>query len=151
MLRDLVARFSGAKGRDVRLEFQSQDGCLVVANPLLREVFVNLIGNAIKHSEGRVHILVRLQKVMVADMLCCEVVVEDDGPGIPDEAKEKLLSMKRLREKGSRYRGLGLILAKSLLDDFNGSITIENRVPGDYTKGARFVVMLPAADKKDRD
>ncbi len=151
MLRDLVSRFSGAKGRDVRLEFQSQDGCLVVANPLLREVFVNLIGNAIKHSEGRVHILVRLQKVMVADMLCCEVVVEDDGPGIPDEAKEKLLSMKRLREKGSRYRGLGLILAKSLLDDFNGSITIENRVPGDYTKGARFVVMLPAADKKDRD
>jgi hypothetical protein len=31
--------------------------------------------------------------------------------------------------------------------DFNGKIWVEDRVPGDHTKGAKFVVMLPAVEK----
>ena len=41
--------------------------------------------------------------------------------------------------------GLGLYLVKSLVDSYGGSVWVEDRVPGDHTQGARFVVMLPAA------
>jgi signal transduction histidine kinase len=42
-------------------------------------------------------------------------------------------------------RGIGLLLVKALLEKFNGTIWIEDRVPGDYHKGSRFLVLLPAA------
>jgi signal transduction histidine kinase len=43
--------------------------------------------------------------------------------------------------------GLGLYLVKSLVDDFHGTVRVEDRVPGDHSKGARFVVLLPAVGK----
>jgi signal transduction histidine kinase len=46
----------------------------------------------------------------------------------------------------ARGKGFGLYLIKMLVDDFGGKFWIEDRVPGDYTKGAKFVVMLPAVD-----
>jgi signal transduction histidine kinase len=42
--------------------------------------------------------------------------------------------------------GLGLYLVRTLVDSYNGSVWAEDRVKGDHTKGARFVVMLPAVD-----
>jgi signal transduction histidine kinase len=41
-------------------------------------------------------------------------------------------------------KGLGLYLVRTLVHDFQGMIWVEDGVPGDPTKGARFVVMLPA-------
>ena len=72
--------------------------------------------------------------------------VADNGPGISDQLKEKLLSAVSYRAPKAERRGIGLLLIKTLLDRFHGSLRIENRVPGDYRKGARFVVLLPAAD-----
>jgi signal transduction histidine kinase len=43
--------------------------------------------------------------------------------------------------------GLGLYLVKSLIENYDDKIWVEDRVKGDYTKGARFVVMLPAVEK----
>jgi K+-sensing histidine kinase KdpD len=42
--------------------------------------------------------------------------------------------------------GPGLYIGKTLVEGFDRTVTVEDRVPGDYTKGARFVVMLPSAD-----
>ncbi len=120
-----------------------------MANPLLKEVFANLVSNAIKHSGGKVRIWITLGNVLIADRPLCQVIVEDDGPGIPDEIKARLFAAKKPDETRDRYRGLGLIIAKSLLDDFHGTIVVEDRVPGDHTKGAKFVVLLPAVDPPD--
>jgi signal transduction histidine kinase len=43
--------------------------------------------------------------------------------------------------------GLGLYLVKSLVESYDGQVWVEDRVPGDHTKGARFVVMLPTIEK----
>jgi signal transduction histidine kinase len=40
--------------------------------------------------------------------------------------------------------GLGLYLVKKLVEDLNGRVWVEDRVPGDHSRGARFVVLLPA-------
>jgi signal transduction histidine kinase len=55
----------------------------------------------------------------------------------------------RLLKGTSRAKGMGigLFLVKSLVDSFGGKVWIADRVPGDYTKGAKFVVMLPAVEK----
>jgi signal transduction histidine kinase len=41
-------------------------------------------------------------------------------------------------------RGLGLYLVKTLVEDFGGKVWVEDRMPGDSTKGSRFVILLPA-------
>ncbi|HHT76235.1 MAG TPA: hypothetical protein GXZ80_09385, partial [Euryarchaeota archaeon] len=41
-------------------------------------------------------------------------------------------------------RGLGLYLVKRLVDEYGGVVWVEDRVTGDHTQGARFVVELPA-------
>jgi signal transduction histidine kinase len=118
-----------------------------MANGLLRDVFSNLIGNAIKHSgpSKSVRIGLGFDRVKEDGKDYCKVTVEDHGPGIPDVQKEKMFERFHKENVKAGGRGLGLYLVKSLLDDFHGTVRVEDRVPGDYTRGARFVVMLPVA------
>jgi signal transduction histidine kinase len=76
----------------------------------------------------------------------CKVVVEDNGPGIPDELKGVLFERLNLTESRVRGKGFGLCLVKMLVDDYDGKFWVEDRVEGDHSKGARFVVMLPAVE-----
>jgi signal transduction histidine kinase len=46
---------------------------------------------------------------------------------------------------GARGHGLGLYLVRTLVAGFRGRVWVEDRIEGDYTKGCRFVVLLPAA------
>jgi K+-sensing histidine kinase KdpD len=73
--------------------------------------------------------------------------VEDNGPGIPDAQKKELFDQAGCEGTKIKGKGLGLCLVKSLVDRFHGKVWVEDRVPGDYKNGVRFVVMLPAADK----
>ena len=73
----------------------------------------------------------------------CKVIIEDNGPGIPDEMKNRLfLRFQRGNTKASG-KGLGLFLVKTLIEDYNGLVWVEDRVSGYYNKGCRFVIMLP--------
>jgi signal transduction histidine kinase len=47
---------------------------------------------------------------------------------------------------GAKGMGLGLYLVKSLAESYGGRVWVEDRVPGDHTQGAKFVVMLPVAE-----
>jgi PAS domain S-box-containing protein len=144
LLSSIKDQFSSIPGRDVTINYLRGQGCRVIANELLPEVFVNLAGNAVKHSTGPLTVDIGLDTVIEGGKQYCKVTVADNGPGIPDEQKKTLLDRVcpvRMRSGG---RGFGLCLVKLLLDDFNGRLHIEDRVPGDYRKGARFVVMLPA-------
>ncbi|MBS3794771.1 MAG: HAMP domain-containing histidine kinase [Candidatus Thorarchaeota archaeon] len=65
------------------------------------------------------------------------VSIADNGVGIEDERKEALFDLSR------RYGGLGLHLAKMILDKYDGRITVENRIEGQSTQGAKFNVWFP--------
>jgi PAS domain S-box-containing protein len=118
---------------------------VVRANELLRDVFTNLIGNAIKHSNGsKVDIQVRLEDVTDNNKKYYRVSIEDNGPGIPDDMKDKVFNRLQRGETKARGIGLGLYLVKSLVNSYRGKVWVENRVQGDYTKGSRFIVLLPA-------
>ncbi len=148
MLEEVVQEYRN--GTDVTIRYEPKLKSMVMASELLRDVFINIIGNAVKHSPGPVNIDVRLSKVFDRGREHHKVVIEDDGPGIPDEVKERMflrLQRGRTRAGGS---GLGLYLVRRLVEDHQGQVWVEDRVPGDHIKGSRFVVLLPAAPSVDR-
>ncbi len=150
-LDDVVRDYAGIADRDARIEYTPVYGCYVMANPLLKDVFANLISNAFKHSTGPLTVCVKVSPVDRNGARYYRVVVEDNGPGIPDELKRVIMdSAYRVRTK-TGGRGLGLYLVKTLVEGFNGTIAVEDRVPGDRSQGTRATVLLPAADGPARD
>jgi signal transduction histidine kinase len=74
----------------------------------------------------------------------CKVYVEDNGPGITDSVKNTLFERFRRGDTKASGKGLGLFLVKTLVEDYGGRVWVEDRVPGQQSRGARFVIMLPA-------
>jgi PAS domain S-box-containing protein len=122
-------------------------GCFVMANELLYDVFANLVGNAIKHASGRPVISVSVEKVFEGDRRLCRVAVEDNGPGIPDDLKFRIFNRHLRGDTKAKGSGIGLFLVRTLVEDYGGRVWVEDRVPGDRSRGSRFLVQLPATGK----
>lgn len=113
----------------------------------LAQVFVNLITNAISFcgSGDAVRVWARKKDNRVL------IVVEDTGPGIPDEALTKVFKRfysERSEENFGNNSGLGLSISKQIVEAHKGVIWAENirakgAGPEDAPLGARFVVGLP--------
>lgn len=113
----------------------------------LAQVFVNLITNAISFCEDgdAIRIWARKRENRVL------IVVEDTGPGIPDQALSKVFKRfysQRPEEHFGNNSGLGLAISKQIVEAHGGVIWAENIRPteADITSeplGARFVVVLP--------
>lgn len=146
MLEEIIAKNPFIMGRDIKINFRSTS-CIVKANELLKDVFLNIIGNAIKHSKGPLVINIDLDKLKQNNLSYCRVSIEDNGQGIPDNLKKTLLSGACLTKSRVAGKGFGLCLTKILLEDFQGIIWVEDRVQGDYSKGSRLVIILPVAEK----
>jgi two-component system sensor histidine kinase ChvG len=109
----------------------------------LVQVFQNLIANAISFSPpgGEVRITARLDGGFV------EVLVDDNGPGLPDGKLEAIFdrfySERPSGEKFGTHSGLGLSISKQIAEAHGGNIRAENRIAGGNIQGARFIVRLP--------
>lgn len=121
---------------------------MVEANSLLGDVFSNLITNAIKHSDDEkpLNIDIRVEPAIENGRKYYRCTVEDNGQGIPDVVKIKLFSRFQRGDIKAHGKGLGLSLVKTLVEGYGGSVSVEDRIPGDHTMGARFVIMLPAVE-----
>jgi PAS domain S-box-containing protein len=146
ILADLKGHYSHVPDRDVDISLTGLRQCFISTNELIRDVFANLISNSIKHSspDHRLKITIDLRKIKRDGKDFYEISIEDNGPGIPDDLKSRLFTRFERGQTKASGRGLGLYLVKTLLEDMNGSISVEDRVKGDHHKGARFVVILPA-------
>lgn len=150
LLEDVRAEAEKYPGREVKINYKTTIKKFVVASELLRDVFDNIISNAIKHSTGPVEISISLSKMFENGREYYKVSIEDNGPGISDELKSKLFQRKQRGRSKTAGSGLGLFLVKKLVEDFHGLVWVEDRVPGDHTQGAKFVVMLPAVSVDGR-
>jgi signal transduction histidine kinase len=147
VLSDVQHHYSNMHGRNITLSYTSVTGYMVMANELLYDVFSNLVGNAIKHSNGNPVINIELKKVNENNRDYYKIAVEDNGPGIPDNMKAMIFNRHLGGGHNTKGSGIGLYLVKMLVDDYGGKVWIEDRVSGDRAKGSRFVVMLPAIEK----
>jgi PAS domain S-box-containing protein len=146
VLSDVKEEYSHIPVRDVEIHYRSVTGYMVMANALLKDVFSNIVENAIKHSKGSLTINIGVSQVKENGRQYNRVDIEDNGPGITDDLKKKLfIEPDKYKIKAER-RGFGLQLVSTLVQMFKGRVWIEDRVPGDHTKGARLVVILPVAE-----
>ncbi len=67
MLSEVVNSYADIPGSEVTINYTALDGCFVMANELLTDVFTNLVGNSIKHSDGHVTINISLSKETNSD------------------------------------------------------------------------------------
>jgi two-component system sensor histidine kinase ChvG len=108
----------------------------------LKRLIDNLVDNAISFSPAGGVVEIRAAAVGEAVL----VSIQDEGPGVPGDAREAIFhrfhSM-RPEEDFGRHSGLGLAIARAIVEGHGGSIAIEDRADG--AKGARFVVRFPAA------
>ena len=137
---DLIRPLAESRGIAMSSE-TAHDGWYVRGDKQrLRQVLVNLIGNAVKYnrSNGTVHIAAVQSDGRV------RLGISDTGPGIPAEKRSLLFKpFERLgAEQGPvEGTGLGLALAKALIEAMSGSIGAENQQTG----GATFWIELPDA------
>ncbi|HTY91053.1 MAG TPA: sensor histidine kinase [Methanocella sp.] len=134
--------------KKVTITYAPKKGLIIEGPALMKEVFCNLVGNAIKHSGGDVTVDIVVQGVERAGKKFYDVSVADNGPGIPDGIKARLFNRFQRGETKAHGRGLGLFIARSLAESIGGDIRVEDRVPGDSSKGARFVVSLPVREEE---
>jgi len=123
-------------GIDLELDVTPSCPPLLVDEGLVNELLTNLIRNAMDavDRDGLVRCSAR-----VHDSKEVEMVVEDDGPGVPEHMLETLFRpFTTTKEKGS---GLGLALAKKIVEQHGGSIIVDRSSLG----GARFSLRLPIA------
>ncbi|MEO1476058.1 MAG: HAMP domain-containing sensor histidine kinase, partial [Pseudomonadota bacterium] len=110
----------------------------------LGQVMRNLIDNARSFSppDGSVRVVLRQDANGPQTMAC--IMVEDDGPGIPDDKLDKIFDRFYTdRPAGADFgnnSGLGLSIVKQIVTTHRGDVRAENRDQG----GARFIVELPA-------
>ena len=135
--------------RDATININEVPHWLAEGSDLLWDVFFNLVSNAIKHSrpERPVTVNVGAERVEQDERTYYRCTVEDDGPGVTDELKSKLFHRFQRGKTRAHGKGLGLYLVRTLVEGYNGKVWVEDRVKGDHTKGARFVVMLPTIDE----
>ncbi len=141
---DVMAMHPGAK-LEISANYRSGPHS-VRAGAFTKDVFLNLLLNAVKFGEGK-DVEVEVDEGTVGNMPAWRVSITDHGPGIPPEMKERLFRRySRLeRVKPSKGSGLGLSIAKAITDRYGGELRASDRVEGDHTQGARFSVLLPKA------
>jgi signal transduction histidine kinase len=108
----------------------------------LRQLVGNLVQNALRHASARPGAVRVCVQRRAPDVL---LTVEDDGPGIPPEALERVFDrfyrVDRGRARAQGGSGLGLAIVRHIADAHGGRVWAENRTDA---SGARLNVRLPA-------
>jgi signal transduction histidine kinase len=111
---------------------------------MLYDAFSNIIWDCIKNASGDDAIDISLYREIKDHQSKCIVLIDNHGMGLTDEQKIRLFEQPRKGMKRTGGRGIGLYLAKKIIDRFGGTILIEDLEHGNYKKGTRFIIMLPA-------
>jgi len=140
VLRDLAALLeSQASAQNVRLvqELNLDSATVRMDKPQLRQAFMNLVLNALQAVPGGGTVTIR-SSVTPAEAVA-RVAISDTGPGIPAEHLDRVFEPYFTTKEGGT--GLGLALARKIVEEHRGTIRAESGPSG----GATFIVTLPLA------
>lgn len=142
LLGDVVEAVRGElmdNGDYVELDPESEEVSFLGDAGLVQRIMVNIVLNARKFAPGsQVHVSAQRESDMV------EILLSDDGPGIPTDQWEKIfLPFQRLGDQSSTAGlGLGLAVSRGFAEAMGGQLTVTNTPGG----GATLVLLLPAEE-----
>jgi signal transduction histidine kinase len=114
----------------------------------LKQVLSNLISNAIDAVPGGGEVAVSARAVQKGDEIAVEIVVADNGSGIPPAHIERIFEP-FFTTKKDVGTGLGLWVTKEIVERYGGTIDVEPRNGADPPVGTAFTVQLPSAPELD--
>ncbi|WP_406113691.1 ATP-binding protein [Kitasatospora purpeofusca] len=134
----------------VRLDVPETLPMILADGGLLERSLANLIENAVKYSPDGVKVLVKAGSLRPpGEPGRVELRIVDRGPGVPEDAKERIFAP--FQRYGDAPRGagvgLGLAVARGFVEAMDGTVTAEDTPGG----GLTMVVTLPAADRLPDD
>ena len=119
----------------------SMDQYRIKADEYFHDVFFSLLHNSTKFDKKqKVKVEVQVEEIKHTPFIRIEL--SDFGPGIADTDKDSIFAKISHRRDSLAGIGLSLSLVKMTLDNYGAFIRVEDRVEGDYTKGAKFVILL---------
>ncbi len=122
-----------ARRKGLDLAVQGSDDGVLVGDPVrLRQVVMNLVGNALKFTErGQVHVAVRIDRDPSAPAARLRLAVSDTGAGMEADEIQRLFRPFMQGEQGARFggTGLGLALSQQIVGIMGGRIDVVSR-PG---------------------
>ncbi|MFH1216915.1 MAG: ATP-binding protein [Pseudomonadota bacterium] len=136
----------------LRAEIKIGDLGIVEADPLqMRQLFQNLVSNALKYSSGLEPPFIEVFPVDSAERISrggiCQIVVKDNGIGFDSCFQEQIFGLFQRLHGRDQYNGtgIGLAICKKIVERHGGEISARS-IAG---KGAEFVVTLPFKQKKN--
>jgi two-component system OmpR family sensor kinase len=137
----------GPVSAEHEISIDAQPAIVMGARDDLHRLTINLIENALRHTPPGTEIRVATHTTPDGH---AELVVEDDGPGIPEELAARLFErfVRGAGDRGGSF-GLGLAIVHAVATAHGGTVAIERSTKGQT--GARFVVRLPAYSDLDDD
>lgn len=131
--------------------------CIEAIPSLIRQLFQNIISNALKFSKPDqqpvIEITADLINIPVIDSPAvehgdfCRIKVSDNGIGFDDRYAEKIFTLFRRLNSRESYEGtgIGLAIAKKIVDKHNGLIIAKSRI----NEGASFIIILPVRQNEE--
>ena len=135
------------RGVDFRFERRTGEALVVMGDgSRLERVFENLLDNAVSFSPDGGEV----EMGSMPDDEDLVLYVQDHGPGVPEAEREAVFrrfqSIRPSTEAFGRHSGLGLAIARTIVEGHQGGIAVGPREDG--APGARFVVRLPLAEPR---
>jgi signal transduction histidine kinase len=122
--------------KHIKLENKVEDGLMIDANPLMKNVIYQLLSNAAKYSPEKSTVLIDAQVDFEEVLLS----VKDNGVGVKDDFKKTIFHRFENPKKGGvKGTGIGLAIVEKIVELHNGSVWVEDNPTG----GSIFKVKLP--------
>lgn len=135
--------------QDKQAKIAVQELPYIDVNPgLMRPLFANLLGNAIKYSKKDVPPDIKVWSEVTeitsgkgSPEKFCRIFFEDNGIGFDQQYAEQIFDMFRRLHVHSEFEGtgIGLTLCKKIVEKHNGFISVQSKV----NKGSTFIISLP--------
>jgi signal transduction histidine kinase len=137
----VVGPLLGAKGQTIEVDLMDPDASVLVDRLRFEQVLINLLSNAQRYSPPGGHIVVESRPISNGETL---IAVADCGPGVARGDAERIFEPFYRGDRNGL--GLGLAIAKSIVELHSGRIWVEPGLEG----GSRFCVAIPGQNSRVR-
>lgn len=143
MLQSLVERFKPQyQEKEIEIRFISPEKThnIFADSDRLEQVFTNVLGNALQYSNPKGEVIIRMEEKEKEII----VSIADNGVGLDDDEQRRIFQrfyrVDKSRARASGGSGIGLTIAKSLIEAQGGKIWVESAGLG---KGSTFFIQIP--------